>query len=198
MCMINLLIFQKERKMYFLNWFIKRYHWKGILVEPVPAYFDQLKNTYRNSKDLIFENIAISTKTQSRAFYYLLDKDNSLPPWAKGVGSFSLKHVLALKNQIRDFDKHLVSTKITCLSLKSLLEKYGINHVDVFVIDAEGYDYDIIKQINFDTIRPEIIVFESMLLGSRDRADCYNLLSANGYELFDNECDTVAVLKRRE
>lgn len=40
--------------------YIKKYRREGVRVEPVPYYFEQLKETYKASTNLIFVNKAIS------------------------------------------------------------------------------------------------------------------------------------------
>ncbi len=49
--------------------YIMKYHWKGILIEPIPFLFKRLKKTYENQNGLIFENIAISEKDGNKIFY---------------------------------------------------------------------------------------------------------------------------------
>ena len=46
--------------------------------------------------------------------------------------------------------KEWIATEdVKCVSLDSLLVKYNINNIDLLIIDAEGYDYEIIKAIPF-------------------------------------------------
>ena len=45
-----------------INYYIKKYGWKGILIEPQKKIFSKLKNEYRKyTQNVIFENIAISS-----------------------------------------------------------------------------------------------------------------------------------------
>ena len=45
-----------------------KYHWKGILIEPVPYIFERLKNTYKGFGGLIFENVAIDKKDRYKKY----------------------------------------------------------------------------------------------------------------------------------
>ena len=54
-----------------------------------------------------------------------------------------------------------VSEKIVpCEMLMPLLARRNVGHVDVFIIDTEGYDYHILKQIDLGRLRPKIILYE--------------------------------------
>ena len=47
-----------------------------------------------------------------------------------------------------------------CLTLDTLLNKHEILNYDVIKIDAEGHDYNIFKQIDFDRHSPKIVRLE--------------------------------------
>ena len=59
-------------------------------------------------------------------------------------------------------------------------------------IDTEGFDYEIIKMIDFSTIRPTIINFEQGLLVGPVRQECYLYLGKQGYKITENGVDAVA------
>ena len=59
-------------------------------------------------------------------------------------------------------------------------------------IDAEGYDYNILKSINFAKIGPEMILFEHRHLSGEDYRKAKELLAENNYSLFEKEFDTFA------
>lgn len=54
--------------------------WAGVLVEPAPALFPKLVNTYSGNQDFVCINAAVSGKAGLRKMYYEKDRDfaNSL------------------------------------------------------------------------------------------------------------------------
>jgi hypothetical protein len=75
-----------------------------------------------------------------------------------------------------------------------LLEKHGIRTIDLLHLDTEGYDYEIIKQVNFRTFNPRIILYETVHLTDADRARCSEYLMSQGYNLINSYVDTLAHL----
>lgn len=82
---------------------------------------------------------------------------------------------------------------VQCASIKALCEKHRIERVDVLIIDTEGYNFEIIKTIDFNEICPLIIQYESMNLSKETRKASLRLLSKNGYHLIPGRKDTFAI-----
>src|SRR3989344_626219 len=62
--------------------YVKKYNWRGILVEPVGYVFEKLKDNYRSVNGLIFENAAIGERDGFKNFYMLeKNEKESLPLW---------------------------------------------------------------------------------------------------------------------
>lgn len=175
-----------------LHKFIKKYKWRGILVEPVPYIFDQLQRNYANCQGLIFENVAIAENEEERDFWYPCQLERPVKEWYHQIGSFSREHVMAHSIAIPDLEKNLVREKVTCISLKSLLEKWNVESFDLLHVDVEGYDFEVIKQVDFSRFNPEIILYEDKHLQPADRAACMMLLRKEGYKLVTELGDTIA------
>ncbi|HFD13361.1 MAG TPA: FkbM family methyltransferase [Crenotrichaceae bacterium] len=166
--------------------------WSGIMVEPVAHYYDQLKENYRNSPSLIFENIAISEKEETRDFYRIEEGHDFLPEWTQGLGSFYKNVLLSHERVIPGLGKYIVKQEVECISLNTLLERNAVTDLDVLVIDTEGFDYEVIKQIDFERIQPSIIVYEHKHLNGQERLACRGLLQDQGYLLEKRLGNTLA------
>jgi len=181
-----------------LHKYIKRYKWPGILVEPVPSLFEELKKNYRSHGNIFFENVAISNKNETKEFYYFKFMNGELPDWYKALGSFSKKHVLGSTSETADrhakAKNYLVQEKVRCITFKNLLEKHHRTRVSFFQIDTEGFDYEIIKQIDFSTVKPKMIRYEHKHLNPDDKESCENLLENHGYCVLKEGIDTFAFL----
>jgi uncharacterized protein YcgL (UPF0745 family) len=57
---------------------------------------------------------------------------------------------------------------------------------------VEGYDAEIVRQIDFDRYAPHTIIFEYRHLHEADLADVRSLLSERGYRMRTDEEDLLA------
>jgi FkbM family methyltransferase len=164
----------------YLYEFVRRYHWKGILVEPVKSVYESLLRNYHGTPGLIFENVAIADAEGSRIFYRLRD-DPSLPPIASMIGSFD-RNVLLRKNYIvPNFESYIVEEPVACCTFESLAARHQVEKIDVIVIDVEGYDYNVLRQIDFARHRPDLVIYEETNLSTHDKRATVALLKAAGY-----------------
>ena len=83
-------------------------------------------------------------------------------------------------------------------TLPSLLDKYAIRDIGLLQIDTEGFDFEVIKMINFEKSKPVIINFEDGFLSRNARNACLELLRDQGYRVLKNGLDTVAYQQEAE
>lgn len=161
-----------------------------ILVEPIKMYFDQLRKNYSDLPGVIFENVAVAETRGERTFYYL-DADPVAfghPEWLRQLSSLRADRMTSIWDSY-EADKtlqefylaHRAQTTVQCVTLQDLLEKHKITKLDLLQIDAEGYDYEILKSIDFQRIKPRFINFEHTLLSSDERMACRAMLESAGY-----------------
>ncbi|MGH8476788.1 MAG: FkbM family methyltransferase, partial [Methylococcales bacterium] len=140
--------------------FVQQSKWRGVLVEPVRIYFDRLKENYRGDDRFSFENIAISDRKEIRDFYRVQENIAFLPEWVHGLGTFDPEVLMTHKWAIPDLERYVVKEKIECISFRDLIEKYQIGKIDLLLVDTEGYDYEILQQIDFERMAPGILLYE--------------------------------------
>jgi len=140
-----------------INYYIKKYNTKSLLVEPIKSNFDILKKNYENCDFVKFENSAISVNNEISYLYKVNAKyEDRYGSHIPAIPSFEKKHLInhGVKN------KHILKEKINSITIKQLINKYKINNFDLFFVDAEGYDgkivYDFLLTLNIRTI----IIFE--------------------------------------
>ena len=172
------------------------FKWQGILIEPVEYLFDKLVDNYKGKNNLIFENVAISDQKGQKLFYRI-EKNNEKgsPNWYDQLGSFLPDVVFKYKGIITNFEKHFISEKVECVTLNSIIKKHKVKKIDLVVIDVQGYDYEIIKTIDFREIKPRMILYEHGLLSYEDQKECEKLLRDKGYSIKVFSRDTFACLK---
>lgn len=181
---------------------------KIVLVEPIREYFDQLCRNYRNASNILFENAAIAETDDDREMYRLA---TGVDPIKDGHGRW-LTELSSLREERigRLWDKcevapghkayyleHRVTETVACMTLHQLLDKHQLQHLDLLQIDAEGYDYKILKTLDFNVLKPSFINYERVLL-QEDEAACRAMLEAQGYLLIDWKQDTLCILKRED
>lgn len=175
-----------------IHFFVTRDKWAGILVEPVGYVFDRLVENYRGHDNLIFENLAVSDKKEKKDFWYLKNTEDELPIHYDQIGSFFRPLVMKHRKSIPNIEKFIVKKQIDCLPLSEIIGKHNVRKVDLIHIDTEGYDCEVIKQIDFDRFDPVILIFEHKHLREDDLKACICNLYAKGYSLIREAGNTIA------
>jgi FkbM family methyltransferase len=187
--------------------FVKKYGWKGIVVEPQKDVFHKrLKRTYRLEKNVILENVAIAAQSGTKILYKLAISNSR---WATGLATFDRKTLEYQidRNYVDDRAKregiklpankkdYIVEEAVPCETIDGLMKKHHFASLDLLQIDTEGFDFEIIKTIDFSKVKPAIISFESEHLSGADREACVALLKSKGYVVTDIGRDSVAVVQ---
>jgi FkbM family methyltransferase len=173
---------------------ILQHQWRGVMVEPVPYVFDRLRANYAGVDGVAVENAAIADRDGHRPFYHLSPsadyQSEGLPQWYDGIGSFSRESVLDHQRLIPDIESRLVETEVPCLTFDSLCAKHGFDHVDLLLVDTEGYDHEVLRHIDFSRHRPVLVIYEHYHLSESDQTACEAAMRAAGYETMSEGFDT--------
>lgn len=140
-----------------LNFFIKKYRVNSVLVEPINENYEKLKDNYKDFSFVQLENSAICDDNSINYLYkvdtkFLKHYGNHIP----AISSFDNKHLI--KHGVKN--SHIKREKVQSLTIKNLLEKYNITNLDLFFVDAEGYDGNIVCDFLEKTNFRSIIIFE--------------------------------------
>lgn len=167
--------------------------WSGVVVEPVPANFARLVESYRGAHRVKCENVAISDRAHVRPFYHVVVPEGiDGPEWARQIGSFDRSHLLKHARMWNEVASYIVETPVQCISLHQLLERNGIDRIDVLHTDVEGFDFQILQQVDFAACPPELIIYEDLHMRDADRAEAARMLRAQGYTLTSDDMNTLA------
>ena len=168
--------------------FVMRHHWKGILVEPQPKIFKRLVKNYQGQSQLAFENAAVGPADGTASLYTFKESPN-LPDHASMLASFDKGRLVAnghgYKGQIEEL-------AVPTLTVKTLLSKHGVKHIDLLQIDTEGFDFEIIKMFFAADVSPSIINFESGILSAGQMRECGEMFAKLGYRAITAGVDTIA------
>lgn len=177
--------------------FVLEYHWRGVLVEPLPGAFAQLQQNYRGQADLQFENAAIASQSGHTTLYFVENAER-LVSFCGVLASFSREHILKFRWAVPNIELWIKEISVPCITWEELLKKYHITQIDLLCIDTEGFDYKVIQQVRFDQLRPAAILYEHAHLSGADRRACLQLLRSHGYTIRNIFGDTLAYESSRE
>lgn len=174
--------------------FVATTAWSGIMVEPLPSAFARLTRYYADRRDrVVLENAAIADRDGRVAVHH--------PAWVDGeevmhhfdvLGSLS-RDTVERTGQVLVPPLHqvsILSTDVPAMRFGSLCHKHAVARVDLLMIDAEGYDYEIVKQIDFHAYHHRLLVYEHRLLSPRHRDDCRSFVEGHGYDTLEERGDT--------
>ncbi len=154
--------------------YIEHFKWTGLFVEPIPEMFARLTSGYSRRPGMIFENSAISDFTGTidmirippsvvdrGIVHACYDGMSAVWPPRNGLGSEADRETV---------EKYGEKITVPCMTMDDLLLKHSVETIDMLVIDAEGHDWHIFKQLDLLRFRPTFIKIEYINL-IREEAD---------------------------
>jgi len=167
-------------------------NWNKYFVEPIPDLFKKLVNNVKVWPNATPINVALSVNQASLDAAEFVPmycppgalednyiEKNKLPVFANQVCSFSKDHVAKHFPSIPVQDFTVVN--VTAMSFPLLMKKYNMEHVRILYIDAEGFDFEVLKLFPLHAFRPNFISWEHGHLSADDvdaaelyaRSHCY-------------------------
>jgi FkbM family methyltransferase len=172
-------------------------HVRAVLLEPQAGPFSQLKKRWEGSTRVSPIRAALSDSTGERPLYVIADTFKHRHPFPDQVSSFYRSRVeLACSRYVwRPSADFITSVPVPTIDWRTLVNRHG--RFDLVAIDAEGYDAEILEQIDMKDAPPEIILYEHVLLPRHIRQQCEKRLIANGYSVRQvSQNDTLATSSR--
>ena len=185
--------------------FIRRYGWKGVLLEPQQDVFIRyLQRLYKGVDGVTPVNAALDHADGYRPVYKIAFSNSR---WATGLTTFSYDTIRAaidsghVERSARrhgeslpsDREAYVTEQQVKCISPETLIRTYRLKPLDWVQIDAEGYDFEIIKMLDVGQLSPEVIVFEHTHLPEKEYQECRKHLVQNGYSLSRISENTIAL-----
>lgn len=160
-------------------------NWIGILFEPGHQAFNELVKTYEGYDDLVLLNMAVSDIDGITTLY---------------CGETTPHFTLDKMKATHMFNVVPREVEVAVISPKTIIEEFGITHLDLLQIDTEGRDFTIIKSFLENGLLPDVIRFEYVNLNyeNTNGEEVISYLSNFGYEssYVENEGDIVSILKK--
>jgi FkbM family methyltransferase len=169
---------------------------RGLFVEPLSQFLERAKENYKGYKNITYKNIAIAEEKGELPFYRLDDKvkeyDPKVPSYYSLISSFKIEHIY--KHFGDKYNDFIVVDKVPTDTLMNVLIETGFCDTEILQIDTEGYDYYVLRQLDFKKTKPKLIFFEWNHLPMPERVAAVEFLSPF-YEVFSLGPDYVCFLK---
>ena len=141
--------------------YIEMYRWSGLFVEPIPEQFRRLQENYAKrpcTPANQYENSAVAAHDGTTRMLTInqaaIDQGrvnacfggmSAIYPPRNGLASAADAETVAQYGEVID---------VNCVTLATLFTRHAIERVDLFCVDAEGWDYEVIRQFDFAAHRP--------------------------------------------
>ncbi len=183
----------------------------GVIVEPIPQYFDKLQALYDGNPKVTPINCAVADEDGERTIWKFNPEAverGLLPPHFAGISSFLMEDLLKETGVLGRSSPNAETTaalralvqpvQVPCKTLDHLLSERGIERIDILQIDTEGYDFEVLKLFDFARFRPGVVHYEHQHLNGEDTAAAEALLRGHGYRISRQQFDTTAVFDTPE
>jgi len=138
----------------------QKLNWLGLLIEPGLENFNKCRHV---RPKCIVENYALVSSEYTESTIegnFNNPSYNGLMNSINGYPSYFNEEMIFWANKFRQ-ENASFPAKVQCATLQYLLDKHGINKVDFFSLDVEGYEIEVLKGLDFTKIRPTFILIET-------------------------------------
>jgi FkbM family methyltransferase len=125
----------------------KKLNWRGILIEPIPEVFKQLKKN-RKSENLFFNNVLKSFKDKRKYIRLIYDKKDSL---ITKIESKKNKNTYSFRSRAKTLNEILTISKAP-------------KKIDFFSLDVEGDEINVLNGVDFKKYYFKYILIETINL----------------------------------
>ena len=125
-------------------------NWTKYFIEPIPHLYRQLERNVKAIPNAFAVNIAISENAsmeEGETTMYCPRDDPSSAHWLNQVCSFDVNHVLKSLRILKKENEVPEEHRVRAWSFPMFLQRYNISDIDLLLIDTEGFDYDVLKQV---------------------------------------------------
>jgi FkbM family methyltransferase len=113
--------------------------------------------------------------------YKIRDDAVGLPHWANQLASLRYEVIASHRDRIPDIEKWIVAEEVPSRSLAEIVAESGFPRVDLLASDTEGFDYEVVRQIQNLPSLPQFVYYEHLHLSSEEAAECVDFLHRLGY-----------------
>lgn len=124
-------------------------NWKSIHIEPAPDAYEKF---VRRRPDSLNINSALCDSPQDVHYVFTQDGMATSGIWEFMKPSFKEKWHKTINPQILP--------KIPCIPINSILDMYSISHIDLWILDVEGGELQVLKGTDLTRVQIDVLVIE--------------------------------------
>jgi FkbM family methyltransferase len=148
----------------------------GVLVEPNPALHGVLEQV-RPRDALVRAGIGVTA--QAEADFYVIGGSEDAQ-----LNTFSREQAEALVARSRGVYRIDRVMKIPLLNINELMRKHWNGPPNLLSLDTEGFDLPILRSLDFERLRPDVVCVETVEIGGRRLlSEIMQLMAQKGYEV---------------
>ncbi len=161
--------------------------WEGLLIEPHPIYFAELKALHAPRPELRLRNLAISEEAGRFDLFHLNEAARDrYPKGLRGCASLERARMIdALERgkkrkavTVREDD--IAVTQVTVMRLDAVLAEEGIDRADILVIDVEGHERQVLRSFDLGKLGPALVVVECNGIDIGNEAEIVTMMNEGG------------------
>ena len=131
--------------------------WRGILVEGIPSLYERCKKN--REKSIVFNCALVSDSYHGQ--FITMHYANLMSVVQGARASFEgdneyIKTALEIQKL-----ENTYSAKVPVRTLTSIFDQCGVGKIDLFSLDVEGYELDVLKGLAFNRYRPKYMCIEA-------------------------------------
>ncbi|MGK7922824.1 MAG: FkbM family methyltransferase [Trichodesmium sp.] len=137
-------------------YFEKYKNWQGILIEAIPELAEKCR--INRSKSVV-ENYALVPFDYDRD--YIKMHYCNLMSFVDGAMKSEVEKEVHLRKgcQVQKINNSY-EINVPATTLTGIFDKYGVKNIDLFSLDVEGFELDVLQGIDFDRYQPKFMLIE--------------------------------------
>jgi FkbM family methyltransferase len=155
--------------------------WRGVMLEPQPVPARKLRELYKDDGRITVLQAALDRQPGVRSLFTI--NSPNAPEWAAGLASFQKEVILRHAEIIPGIESMIAEVAVDCITFDSVFEHLSEGRLNLLQIDTEGADGLILSMFPFERIKPAIVHWEIKHLSLREREDCLEVLTSQGYRV---------------
>jgi hypothetical protein len=163
--------------------------WSGYLIEPSSTMYHQLLHKSNRCAPMMSTTNSNSGKAvclQVAGCEEWMHVD--LIGAGKPVGGINLTmteaHLSKFKQKIQQAGKE----NVLCGPMNEILKMVGVQRIDLFSLDVEGGELNVLRKFDFDTIKVHVLIMERAKTSNQDKnLEIEDILTRNGFKFYSKQ-----------